>query len=123
MYKSNNRLQNSRVFFSKSVKKSVKSGVKVVRARSARASHALHALRACEAREEKRIFSVSPQSRSLFSVSFQTFSLTARAYLKTQKIGLFSSLVEQIKKYLYKKNRAISIYKLSRAEHKKLAHF
>ena len=31
--------------------------------------------RACEAREKKtdRIFSVSPQSRSLFSASFQTF--------------------------------------------------
>ena len=34
------RLQNSRFFFSKSVKKSVKRGVRVVRARSARASHA-----------------------------------------------------------------------------------
>ena len=34
------RLQNSRFFFSKSVKKSVKRGVKVLRARSARASHA-----------------------------------------------------------------------------------
>ena len=32
------------------------------------------------------IFSVSPQSRSLFSASFQTFCLTARAYLHTQKI-------------------------------------
>ena len=30
-------------------------------------------------------FSVSPQCRSLFSASFQTFCLTARAYLKTQK--------------------------------------
>ena len=37
-------------FFSKSVKKSVKRGVRVLRARSARASHAR---RACEAREEK----------------------------------------------------------------------
>ena len=34
------RLQNSRFFFSKSVKKSVKRGVRVLRARSARASHA-----------------------------------------------------------------------------------
>ena len=42
------RLQNSRFFFSKSVKKSVKRGVRVLRARSARASHAR---RACEARE------------------------------------------------------------------------
>ena len=37
--------------------------------------------------------SVSPQSRSLFSASFQTFCLTARAYLNTQKYGLFCSLL------------------------------
>ena len=57
-------------------------------------SLASHARRACEAREKKtdRIFSVSPQSRSLFSASFQTFHLTARAYLNTQKYGLFCSL-------------------------------
>ena len=35
---------------------------------------------------------VSPQSRSVFSASFQTFCLTARAYLNTQKYGLFCSL-------------------------------
>ena len=40
------------VFFSKSVKKSVKRGVRVLRARSARVSHAI---RACEAREKKTI--------------------------------------------------------------------
>ena len=40
-------------FFSKSVKKSVKRGVRVLRARSARASHAR---RACEAREKKPYF-------------------------------------------------------------------
>ena len=56
-------------FFSRSVKKSGKRGVRV--------------LRAC---------SVSPQSRSLISASFQTFCLTARAYLNTQKYGLFCSL-------------------------------
>ena len=56
-------------FFSRSVKKSGKRGVRV--------------LRAC---------SVSPQSRSLVSASFQTFCLTARAYLNTQKYGLFCSL-------------------------------
>ena len=39
-----------------------------------------------------RIFSVSPQSRSLFSDSFQTFCLTARLYLNTQKYVLFRSL-------------------------------
>ena len=48
-------------FFSKSVKKSVKRGVRVLRARSARAPR-------------------------------QTFYLTARAYLNTQKYGLFCSL-------------------------------
>ena len=37
--------------------------------------------------------SVSPQSCSLFSASFHTFRLTARAYLNTQKYGLFCSLV------------------------------
>ena len=40
----------------------------------------------------KSINSVSPQSHSPFSASFQTFCLTARAYLNTQKYGLFSSL-------------------------------
>ena len=44
-------------------------------------------------RREKNIFSVSPQSHSPFSASFQTFCLTARAYLNTQKYGLFCSLV------------------------------
>ena len=38
------------------------------------------------AKRTVRIFSVSPQSRSLFSASFQTFRLTARAYLNTQKM-------------------------------------
>ena len=57
------RLQNSRFFFSKSVKKPLKRGVRVLRARSSRASHAR---------------SVSPQSRCLFSASFQSFRLTAR---------------------------------------------
>ena len=37
------RLQNSRFFFSKSVKKSVKCGVRVLRTRSARVSHARRA--------------------------------------------------------------------------------
>ena len=61
------RLQKSRVFFSKSVKKSVKRGERVLHARSARSSHA----------REK---TVCPQSHSPFSDSFQTFCLTARAY-------------------------------------------
>ena len=59
-------------------------------AREARASHARRRVR----REEKnRIFSVSLQSRSLFSASFHTLCLTARAYLHTQKYGLFCSLL------------------------------
>ena len=46
--------------------------------------------------------SVSPQSCSLFSASFHTFCVTARAYLNTQKYGLFCSLnpegnIERIK--------------------------
>ena len=44
------------------------------------------------AKRTVRIFSVSPQSRSLFSALFETFCLTARAYLNTQKYGLFCSL-------------------------------
>ena len=44
-------------------------------------------------REKKnRIFGVFPQSHSPFSAPFQTFRLTARAYLNTQKYGLFCSL-------------------------------
>ena len=41
----------------------------------------------CAKREKKKT-----QSHSLFSASFQTFCLTARAYLNTQKYGLFCSL-------------------------------
>ena len=37
--------------------------------------------------------SVYPQSRSLFSASFQTLCLTACAYLNTQKYRLFCSLI------------------------------
>ena len=49
-------------FFSKSVKKSVKRGVRVLRARS---MQALHARRACEARDKKRL---SPVLLSVFSL-------------------------------------------------------
>ena len=45
------------------------------------------------AKRTVRIFSVFPQSRSLFSALFETFCLTARAYLNTQKYGLFCSLL------------------------------
>ena len=50
---------------------------------------------------KKTIFSVSPQSRSLFSASFQTFCLTARAYLNTQKYGLFCSLDQHVRFMLH----------------------
>jgi len=70
------RLQNSRVFSQKSVKKSVELGVRVLRARNARALHALHA-------------HPQPQSRCPFSASFQTFCLTARAYLNAQNTDCF----------------------------------
>ena len=49
-------------FFSKSVKKSVKRGVRVLHARSARASDAL---RACEARQKKHLFLSSLPSITL----------------------------------------------------------
>ena len=55
------RLQNSCFFSSKSVKKSVKRDVRVLRARRARASHAL---RACKARE-KNVLLVSLPSLTL----------------------------------------------------------
>ena len=45
------------------------------------------------AKRTVRIFSVSPQSGSMFSASFQTFCLTARAYFNTQRYGLFCSLI------------------------------
>ena len=67
----NTRLQNSRIFFSKSVKKSVKRGE-------------LHVPVGRVRREEKKC---------LFSASFQTFCLTARTYLNTQKYRLFCSLL------------------------------
>ena len=51
-----------------------KNSVRVSRARSARALHA------------------RSQSCGLFSASLQTLSLTIRAYLNTQKFGLFCSL-------------------------------
>ena len=44
--------------------------------------------------EAGSFFRVSPQSRSPFSASLQTFFLTARAYLNTQKYGLFCRLIE-----------------------------
>ena len=48
--------------------------------------------RACEAREKKRIFSVSPQSRSLFSASFDCSRVLEYAKIRTvlQSIAFIS---------------------------------
>ena len=73
------RLQNSRFF--------LKIGKEIGKAWHKSLARASHARRACE------IFSVSPQSRCMVSASFQTFYLTARAHLNTQKYGLFCSLI------------------------------
>ena len=88
-----NRLQNSR-FFSKSVKKSVKCGVRVCEAREKKPTvrFPYTVMSSFRPGGSKRSSSVSPQSRYLFSPSFQTFCLTAREYLNTQKYGLFCSL-------------------------------
>ena len=59
----------------------------------ARSTRVLQARRACRREKKKRIFSVSPQYRSLFSASLQAFCLTVCAYLNTQKYGLFCSLI------------------------------
>ena len=67
-------------FLSKEIGKAWRIGL----TREAREPHT-PARRTCEAREKK--------SSSLFSASFQTFCLTARAYLNTQKYGLFCSLL------------------------------
>ena len=47
----------------------------------------------CEAGEKNRIFSVSPQSRSLFFSLVPDLLFDCSAYLNTQKYGLFCSLV------------------------------
>ena len=73
-------------FFTKSVKKSVKRPVRVLHP-EAREPHTP------VGRMRREILASLPRSRSLFSASFQTFCLTTRAYLNTQKYGLFCSLV------------------------------
>ena len=76
-------------FFSKSVKKTVKRGYESY-AREPREPHT--PVGRVRREKKNRIFSLSPQSGCLFSASFQTFCLTARAYFNTQKYGLFLSL-------------------------------
>ena len=87
-HRTSSRLQNSRFFFSKSVKKTVKRGVRVLCARSAQASHAP---RVCEAREKKNVFLASLPSLALCcQPRSQLFVWSlARGYLNTQKYGLF----------------------------------
>ena len=70
-------LQNSRFFFLKISKEIGKAWRKSL----TRAKHA----------SLTRPTGLSPVS--LFSASFQTFCLTARAYLNAQKYGLFYSLI------------------------------
>ena len=65
------RLQNSRFFFLK-ISEEIGKACRKSLTRAKRAS--------------------LPRSRSLFSASFQTFCLTTRAYLNTQKYRLFCSL-------------------------------
>ena len=83
--------------------------------REARESHT-------RVRQEKknRIFSVSPQSRSLFSASFQTFCLTARACLNTQKYGLFCSLLELSSSLVANQSTPHIIIFLEHLSHKKI---
>ena len=84
------RLQNSRVFFSKSVKKQAKCGVRVLRARDS------HALRKKNRLSVFHIF--FPYFQRLSPVSLSVFSLVPdllfdfRSYLNTKKYGLFCSL-------------------------------
>ena len=73
----NDRLQNSRGFFLKIRKKSAKRGVPEP---YTPVGHVRRNVRRLS------------QSRSPFSASFQTFCFTTRAYFKTPKYGLFSSL-------------------------------
>ena len=83
------RMQNSRVFFSKSVKKSAKCGVRVL---LARASHAQSKKPTVRFPYFFLVFLAPPP------VSLSVFSLVPdhlcdfRAYLNTQKYGLFCSL-------------------------------
>ena len=74
------------VFFSKSVKESVKRGVRVLRARSARASHAR---RVCEAREKNRlllsVFSLVPDL--LFDCSLVLEYARIRTVLQSRRGG------------------------------------
>ena len=105
------RLQNSRFFFSESVKKSVKRGVRVLRARSKAREPYTPVGRVGRERLSPVSLSVfspfqtfcltytpvgrvgrerlSPVSLSVFS-PFQTFCLTARAYLNTQNTDCFA---------------------------------
>ena len=47
----------------------------------------------------------TPQSCSLFAASFETVWLTARAYLNTQKYGLFCSLRSHLGFFYHSKGK------------------
>ena len=81
----NGRQAKQSVFFLKIRKKSAKRGVPESYAREAREFYTPVG----HVRRNVRRLS---QSRSPFSASFQTFCFTTRAYFKTPKYGLFSSL-------------------------------
>ena len=72
----------------------MKRGVRVVCPRSAQASRARSKCEASEKKKKKKKKKkqrLSPVSLSVFGLS-PAFCLTARAYLNTQKYGLFCSL-------------------------------
>ena len=63
----------------------------------------------------RKSLTVSPQSCSVFSASFQTFCLAARAYLNTQKYGLFcspanASLHASTRKLTFRVERSVAGY-------------
>ena len=76
------------VFFSKSVKKSVKCGVRGIRARRARASHAR---RACEAREKSPYFCVFKYARAVKQKVWNEAEIRERDWGETLKIRFFFS--------------------------------
>ena len=82
------RLQNSH-FFPKSVKKSVKRGVRVFRVRSARASHVLQA---CEAREKKTTVGF-PYNEF---VPTKGFKMSSRCQKSVHNSALFVNLIHSV---------------------------
>ena len=84
----------------------MKRGVRVVCARSAQASHARSACEASEKKKQKKKQRLSLVSLSVFGLS-PAFCLTARAYLNTQKYGLFCSLFITWIRHLYTAKQSV----------------